>query len=74
MSTHIENIRRGREENQKTLQALEKALALAERQERSHKGSQSWIAYFALPALRESIENHRQAVAGADEFLAAAAA
>lgn len=68
----IDNLRAGRDQHRKTLKALERALALAERQERSHRGSQSWIAYFALPALRESIESHRKAIAEADDALSRA--
>lgn len=68
----ISNLRAGRDEHRKTLKALERALAVAERQERSHTGSQSWIAYFALPSLRESIESHRRAIAETDDALSRA--
>lgn len=68
----IDELHAGRDEHRKTLKELEKALAMAERQERSHRGSPSWIAYFALPSLRESIESHRLAIAEADDALSKA--
>jgi hypothetical protein len=68
----IDNLRAGREDNRKMLKIFEKALAQAERQERSHKGSQSWIAYCALPTLRERVVHYRELIADADDALSKA--
>lgn len=54
-----------------TLKTLERALALAERQEKARRGLQSWIAGAALDTLRERIAGLQEMVSEIEAELAA---